>query len=721
VTDPKADPAGSTTRVSDNRANAAGVRPRWPAVPGIAYGGDYNPEQWPADVWADDVARMVQAHVSMVTVGVFSWALLEPTEGHYDFSWLDTVLGLLHENGIAVDLATSTASPPAWLARHYPASLPVTREGNRMWPGSRQAFCPSSVDYRRGSTSLARALATRYGTHPAVVMWHVNNEYGCHTAQCFCDVSAAAFRGWLTNRYGTIETLNDVWGTAFWSQHYAEWDEVLPPRLTPSHHNPTQSLDWLRFSDAELLSCFTAERDVLREITPHLPVTTNFMGTFKPLDYFSWAREEDVVSNDHYLLGADPASHVHLAMSADLVRSTGDGRPWILMEHSTSAVNWQPRNLAKAPGQMRRNSLQHVARGADAVCFFQWRASAKGAEKFHSAMMPHAGTDTKVWREVVELGADLLAIADVAGSRVESRVAIVWDWQAWWAVELEAHPSIDVTYLDFMRQTYEALWRLGITVDFVPPDADLSGYHLVAVPSLYLVSDQAAANITAYVEGGGHLVCTFFSGIVDPGDAVRLGGYPGAFRRVLGVRVEEFFPLAAGQTVALSDGSTGRIWSEMVHLEGATAVASFVDGPVAGSPAVTRHAFGSGVAHYLSSFLDTDALTRLLSDALAAAGVRGVGTHGADVEVVRRRDDDGVSYLFVINHSSDDVDVPSDGEELLRGAVVAGSVTVEAGGVAVVRERSAGGSRSTLADSSIDGAQSVGGGSSGPAHELGKE
>jgi beta-galactosidase len=530
----------------------------WPRVPGIAFGGDYNPEQWPESVWPEDVALMRAAGVSMVTVGVFSWALLERRAGEFDFGWLDRVFDLLHDAGIAVDLATATASPPPWFSRAHPDTLPVTKDGVRLEPGSRQAYCPSAPAYREAATSLARTLAQRYGTHPALVMWHVNNEYGCHVAQCYCDVSAAAFRRWLEARYGDVEALNAAWATAFWSQHYTDWAEIMPPRSTPTWANPTQQLDWYRFSSAELLACFTSERDAVREVTPDLPITTNFMGTFKPVDYFDWAPHEDVVSNDHYLLGHDPAPHVQLAMSADLVRSAKRGAPWVLMEHSTSAVNWQPRNLAKQPGQLARNSLQHVARGADAVCFFQWRASRAGAEKFHSGMVPHAGTDTKVWREVVDLGAKLKAIAEVAGTRVTADVAILFDWNAWWAAELDSHPSADVQYLPMVRDYYEALWNQGVTVDFVRPDDDLSGYRLVIAPCLYLVTDDAAANIAGYVHGGGHLLCTFFSGIVNQDDAVRLGGYPGAFRDLLGVRVEEFFPLAEGGSVRLSDGATGR-------------------------------------------------------------------------------------------------------------------------------------------------------------------
>ena len=660
----------------------------WPQVQGIAYGGDYNPEQWPESTWAEDVALMREAGVSLVTVGVFSWALLERSEGKYDFGWLDRVLDLLHENGISVDLATATASPPPWFSRQYPDSLPVDRQGHRLWPGSRQAYCPSSPEYRTAATRLAGALATRYGQHPAVVMWHINNEYGCHVPQCYCDTSAAAFRAWLQRRYGDIGGLNTAWGTAFWSQHYEDWEQILPPRATPTWGNPTHQLDWSRFSSDELLECFKAERDVLRRITPGIPITTNFMGAFKPVDYFHWAGEEDLVSNDHYLIGDDPAPHVHLAMAADLVRSAGHGAPWVLMEHSTSAVNWQLRNLAKQPGQLRRNSLQHVARGADAVCFFQWRASRAGAEKYHSGMVPHAGTDTLVWREVVELGADLKALGEVAGTRVQAEVAIVFDWPAWWACELDAHPSADVRYLPLVRDVYDAFWNLGTTIDFVRPGQDLSRYKLVVVPALYLVSDEAAENLTNYARDGGHLLCTFFSGIVNTDDAVRLGGYPGAFREALGVRVEEFFPLRENETVTLSDGTSGTVWTELLHPEGADVVTTYTDGPLAGAPASTRHIFGTGVAHYVTTRLDPAGLAGLLRDMCTAAGVTGPIIARAGIEAVRRRGA-GASYLFVINHTEQEVDLVNlgiAGDDLLTGKPVADGLSLAAGRVAVVKE-----------------------------------
>ena len=625
---------------------------RWPAVEGIVYGADYNPEQWPEDVWAQDVELMQQAGVNLVNLGIFSWATLEPEPGRLDFGWLDRVVELLHEGGIGIDMATATAAPPPWFSQANPDSLPTRSDGTPLWWGSRQAYCPSSPAYRSAAAQMSGRIAERYGQHPAVRMWHVNNEYGCHVAHCYCDVSAAAFRRWLQGRYGDLAALNAAWGTSFWSQRYSAWEQVLPPRDSPTWRNPTQQLDWWRFGSDELLALFKAERDAVRAVSD-LPLTTNFMAShFKALNYLTWAPEMDLVSNDHYLIGEDPAPEVELALSADLTRGIAGQAPWLLMESSTSAVNWQPRNLAKAPGQLRRNALQHLARGADGIMFFQWRASRAGAEKFHAGMVPHAGTDSKVWREVVELGELLQSLAAVKGTWVDAQVAVLWDYEAWWAVELDSHPSQDVSFLAAVRATYECLWRAGITVDFVHPEADLAPYRLVLAPSLYLMSDGAAKAVTDYVHGGGRLVVSYFSGIVDDNDHIRLGGYPGALRDVLGVRVEEFFPLAAGQQVGLSGGGTGSVWTELLATAGAEPMQTYTDGPLAGTPAITRHGFGSGTAWYIATTADPATLSNVLLEATAAAGVRPAAQVPAGVEAVRRGD-----LLFVINHTAEDVTV----------------------------------------------------------------
>ncbi|MEV1078664.1 beta-galactosidase [Streptomyces sp. NPDC050211] len=659
-------------------------------LPGIAYGGDYNPEQWPEEVWAEDVRLMREAGVTMVSVGIFSWALLEPSEGEYDFSRMDKILDLLHANGIAADLATPTAAPPAWFFRKHPEALPVDKDGRRLSYGSRQTFCPSSPAYREAALRIAGALGERYADHPAVVMWHVHNEYGCHNAECYCDESAAAFRVWLRAKYDDLAALNHAWGTTFWSQWYYDWDEIIPPRPTGAVPNPTHQLDWRRFCSDALLSLYKAERDVLREAAPSLPATTNFMVmyNFDALDYWRWAPELDVVSNDHYLRSTDPESEIDIALSGDLMRSLAGG-PWLLMEHSTGAVNWQPVNRAKTAGELRRNALAHVARGADGIAYFQWRAAKAGAEQWHSAMLPHAGTDSQIWRDVVRLGADLKALAEVRGTTGTAQVAIAWDWDARWALELPSQPSETVRHLDLVRSWYEPLWRAGVAVDFVRPDADLSSYRLVLAPSLYLIDDTGTANLTGFAERGGTLAVGFHTGMVDENCHVRLGGYPGAFREALGVRTDELFPLLPGEKIGLGGDATATLWSERVRLEGAEAVASYTDGPLAGVPAVTRNSHGTGTTWYVSTRPDPDTLTALLDRIRTEAGVRPVlDAVPEGIEAVLRRGTDA-DYLFLIDHAGKgaEVQVSADATELLTGKpVMSGMVEVAPGEIAVVRQ-----------------------------------
>lgn len=658
----------------------------WSNVEGIAYGGDYNPEQWPVNVRLEDLELMKEAGVTFLSVGIFSWALLEPSEGQYNFGWLDEVMDNLAAHGIKVALATATAAPPAWLVRRHPEILPVTADGRVLGPGSRRHYTPSSAVYRRYASGITRVIAERYKNHPALALWHVDNELGCHVSEFYGAEDAAAFRAWLERRYGSIDALNAAWGTAFWSQNYGSFEEILPPGVAPSTLNPGQQLDFQRFNSWALMDYYRELVAVLREVTPGIPATTNLMASSatKALDYFDWAKDLDVIANDHYLVAADPERHIELAFSADLTRGIAGGDPWILMEHSTSAVNWQPRNQPKLPGEMLRNSLAHVARGADAVMFFQWRQSFAGSEKFHSAMVPHGGRDTRVWREVVGLGAALKRLAPVRGSRVESRVAIVFDYEAWWASEIDSKPSEDVRYLDLLRAFHRSLFLRGVSVDMVHPTAALEAYDLVLVCTLYAVSDADASNIAAAASAGATVLVTYFSGIVDQNDHVRLGGYPGAFRDLLGIRVEEFHPLLAGSQLKLSDGGVSSIWSEHVHLAGAEAVQTFAEYPLEGVPSLTRHAAGSGTAWYLATFPDHDGIEALVDRLLAESGVAPVAAADAGVELVRRRADSGGSYLFAINHTRSAAAVEAVGIDLLAGSAFAG--TVEAGSVAVIAE-----------------------------------
>lgn len=662
---------------------------------GLCFGGDYNPEQWPETIWAEDIALMRRAGVNLVSVGVFAWASIEPQPGKYDFAWLDRVLDLLDAGGIRVALATPTASPPPWFSLAHPEALPVTSDGVRLLHGSRDTYCVAAPAYREASLRIASTLAARYADHPALAMWHVHNEYG---TGCRCDLVAAAFRDWLRGRYQGLEALNAAWVTAFWGQRYGAWEEIFPPRATQYLVNPAQALDFRRFLSAELFAAFAEQRAVLREVTPDVPVTTNFVfGDWVPVDHRRWAQDLDLVAIDHYPFvppGSDPAGTAvaeQTAFHADLARSWAGGRPWLLMEQSAGTVNTGLRLVSKAPGEMTRNSISHLARGSRGAMFFQWRASRGGSEQYHSALVPHAGPDSRIFREAVALGGLMGRLAQVDGAAVEAPVAILWDAEAWWGLLGPGLPAPEPRYVDALYAAHRALWRSGITADFVAPEADLSGYRLVLVPSLYLVSDQGAESVRRYVDGGGHLMVWYFSGIVDVNAQVRLGGYPGAFREVLGVRVEEFHPLAPEAPVTLTSGATGRTWSEHVHLAGAEAVDHYAAGPLGGLPAVTRAAYGAGVAWYLSTGLDDADLGKLICSVLRLAGVTPPAPGPtAGVEVVHRTAGD-TRWLFAINHGDQPYDLQLSGTglsgatDLVTGAMVGAVAIVPAGGFVVLR------------------------------------
>ncbi|MFF2167660.1 beta-galactosidase [Streptomyces sp. NPDC058175] len=645
----------------------------------LVYGGDYNPEQWPEEVWADDVRLMKEAGVTSVTLGVFSWAKLEPTPGAREFGWLDRLMDVMHSHDIGVVLATPTASPPPWLGRLHPETLPRDENGQTVWWGSRQQFAHSSSTYRRHAAAITEDLAVRYGHHPALRMWHINNEYCTFD---YGDEAARAFRDWLRKRYGTLNALNEAWGTAFWSQHVETWADVIPPRRAQYLHNPTQVLDFRRFTSDALLECYTAERDIVRRHSPaRVPVTTNFMPFWIGQDAWAWAEREDVVSVDVYPDPRDPLGGQYNAMIADMTRSQARG-PWMVMEQAAGPVNWRGVNHPKPRGLNRLWSLQAVARGADAVCYFQWRQSRQGAEKFHSGMVGHAGEEGRAFAEVKQIGAELAELgSQVPGTRMAADVAVLHDWHSWWAGRQDGRPSAHVVYEDVVRAWHRALWEAHLTTDFAHPEHDLSAYKMVVVPHLYLLTDAAIENLLAYVRGGGTLVSGFFTGVADTDDRVRPGGMDARLRALFGIRtVHEWWPLDPDETVDCGD-FTGTLWSEELTAEPGTEVdAVYRGGELDGLPAVLRR----DRARYLSTLPQPPALRSLLADAAAEAGVRPpLPGLPAGVEAVRRGE-----LLFLLHHGQDEVTVslPDDTtyRDLLTGAGHCGSVTLGRFGVAVL-------------------------------------
>ena len=670
----------------------------------IWYGGDYNPDQWPEEVWDDDVRLMKKAGVNLVSVGIFSWAKIETSEGVYDFDWLDRIIDKLGEAGIAVDLASATASPPMWLTQAHPEVLWKDYRGDVCQPGARQHWRPTSPVFREYALKLCRAMAEHYKGNPYVVAWHVSNEYGCHNRFDYSEDAEHAFQQWCEERYGTIDAVNDAWGTAFWAQRMNDFSEIVPPRFIGDGNfmNPGKLLDFKRFSSDALKAFYIAERDTLAEITPDLPLTTNFMvsASGSVLDYDDWGDEVDFVSNDHYFIPGE--AHLdELAFSASLVDGIARKDPWFLMEHSTSAVNWREINYRKEPGQLVRDSLAHVAMGADAVCYFQWRQSKAGAEKFHSAMVPHAGEDSAVFRDVCELGADLNKLSDegILGSRLaKSRVAVVFDYESEWATEHTATPTQHVHHVDEPLAWFRALADQGVTADVVPVRGAWDDYEMVVLPSVYLLSEETTRRVRDYVVGGGRLVVTYYTGISYEKDHVWLGGYPGSIRDVVGVRVEEFMPMGDDFTgvpdrLELSNGAVAHDIADVIgSVDGtATVLETFKDDPwtgMDGAPAIVAHTFGEGRSVYVGARLGRDGIALSLPEILDSLGMAEAGGNDGRVLHVEREGANGSRFVFSFNRTHETVRVPVEGEVVVSSfADVDGeTASIKPNGVIVTKQ-----------------------------------
>ena len=664
------------------------LEPRSAPVVPIYYGGDYNPEQCSPETRREDVRLMRRAGVNLVTVGVFSWAQLEPREGEFDFGWLRSVLDLLGEADIGVDLSTPTASPPPWVMARYDDVAPLDERGARFSHGSRQHFCVLSPNYRRLAARVVARLVGELGDHGAVRMFHLHNEYACHVPYCYCDRHAEGFRSWLAGRYGSVPELNRAWGTSFWSQRYATFDEVLPPRMTPTHANPAQLLDFKRFSNDTWLEECLEEKRLVREVRPDIPVTTNFMGLFKPLDYFAWAEHLDLVSTDNYPDPADPQAAFWSALHYDMVRSLNKSVPWVVMEQTTYRVNWRRHNVPKVPGQMRALAYQALARGSSGLLFFQWRASRSGAEKFHSAMVPHSGERSPVFAEVVRLGAELALLEGLGAAPVAAEVGVLFSWPNWWALEEGTQPAQDMSMQGQLAWMARPLYDRQVTLDFCRPAEDLSRYRAVVAPSLYLLSEQEGANVVDYVQQGGTAFISFWSGIVDANDEVHMGPYGGPLRPLLGCDVLDVAPLPPGEQVEVEweDGTrtAADFWADVAVERDGKVLARVASGPWAGTPAVVETAYGAGTAYYVGVRLDTGGMRRLYDRCEATCGRE--GEPGVE-RTVRRAG--GARYEFLVNHGATEhqVTVTWPGTELLSDVQAAGTLTLAPWGVAVVRSQ----------------------------------
>lgn len=664
----------------------------------IPYGGDWNPEQWERPVWDEDARLFEQAGIDLLSVNIFAWTALQPAEDTYEFARLDEVLALLESRGMRACLGTSTAAVPAWLATRYPDVMRVDEQGRRHRFGGRHNACPNSPAYRRLAPALAGQLARRYAGRDVAALWHVSNEFG---GACYCPHCERAFRVWLQERYGTLDALNHAWNAAFWSQTITAWEEIVAPNeLSVQGGERTTAvqgltLDYQRFMSDALLGAYRLEADAIRAEIPDAVITTNLMGTYRPLDYRAWAPHLDVIAWDSYPSPQD--SPAAIALRHTLMRSLKGGQPFMLMEQTPSQQNWQAYNALKRPGVMRLQSWQAVAHGADAVMFFQMRRSVGACEKFHGAVMEHHGrTDTRVFREVAQLGAELKDLGSVTlGARTPARVAVWFDWPTWWAVENSSGPTAALHYLREVTALYAAFHAQGYAVDLVGPDSDLGGYGLLASTLLYLLPPGAAQRITAFVEGGGVFLAGLMTGGADESDRVFPGGPPGPLKDLLGVWVEEVDALPPGETneVVMQGELTGTfpctLLFEQLRVEDAEVLGTYGQDFYAGTPVLTRRRAGRGQAWKLGSSVD-DAGLRALARALCdEAGVSPLVPDLPDGVEVTRREGPGGRVLFLLNHAPQErrVEVPGlSGTDLLSGEAMGESVLLPPHGVRVVRE-----------------------------------
>ena len=643
-------------------------------MPGLLHGGDYNPEQWLAQrdtVWKQDMALAREAGVNTLSVGIFAWSHLEPEEGRYEFGWLDAVMDMLWENGIKAILATPSGARPPWLAEAYPEVLRVNQLRQKQLYGGRHNHCMTSPVYRAKVAAINARLAERYRDHPALGMWHISNEY---SGACHCPLCQQAFREWLKARYATVEALNDAWWNQFWAHRYNSFEQIESPTSPDwlgENENHGLKLAWRRFTSDRHCDFMAQEIATLKAITPDVPVTSNMMSTAQDIDYFALGKRMDRASWDNYPVWtgteADADVGYDTAFRHDLMRGTGGNKPFLMMESSPSAVNWQAMNALRRPGTVVLQGLQAIAHGSDSVQYFQFRKSRGSFEKFHGALVDHVGHgDTRVFREVRRVGDALKRLSDVAGGAPENRAALIYDWENRWALEDARFATLDKGYERTVITHHTAMMRAGYGVDVLDQTCDLTGYRLVAAPMCYMLRKGFAEKLQAFVRGGGTLVLTYVSGYVDENDLCFAGGFPGPLSEVAGIWAEELDvqPAERENTFAY-DGQTYacREYFELTHARGAEVLSTYESDFYAGMPALTRNGYGQGVCYYVAARTDAAFLRELYGAAMREQGLAPLLENiPVGVGVTRRVGDPAGETLFVMNY------LPSEQTVTLQGA-----------------------------------------------------
>ena len=673
-----------------------------PKYPKLWHGGDYNPEQWQAKTWSQDMDLMELAKFKVATVGVFSWVSLEPEEGVYNFGWLDQILDMLHDSGKFAILATPSAAPPAWMSKKYPEILKVGPDRVRRLHGNRVNYDWCSPVYREKVKTMATKLAERYGNHPALLMWHVSNEYGEASYSEFCRL---AFIRWLQAKFdNNLDTLNAAYWTAFWGHTYTDWDQIEipgPPYGETAIHGLT--IDWRRFNTDVIVDFFQNESEPLRRLSPHVPITTNLMGFYGGLNAWKIAPHVDIVAWDSYpQFSQEPMnqrSWAKVAMVHDLYRNLKGGQPFLLMEFTPSSSNWYPVMSLKPPGMHHLEGLQAVAHGSDSVMYFQWRQSRGCQEKFHGAVVNHGTTsNSRVFQDVASIGKSLSTIDGVVGGVTHAEVALIYDWESAWAIEAACGPiQKDKGYFETVLDHYFPVWQEGIAVDVIAPHCELSGYKLVVAPMLYLSQPGFAERLKAFVESGGTVVATYMTSYTDENDLIHEEGFLGPLQEIFGITVEELdakFPSETAQIV-VGDNVLGldgvfpcHTFCERIHPTTAEVIAQYSEVWYSGEPAVTINQLGSGQAIYIASRNDHVFTEQLLYALLARLDIEGAAPFQLPlgVSATRRTSAEG-DFLFILNMTPEThwVPLPYEYHEFLSRRVISDNLELEPYGVAVLR------------------------------------
>lgn len=632
----------------------------------MLFGGDYNPEQWPEDSWQDDIDKLKRADINSATINVFSWALLEPRESKYDFTQLDRLFELLEKNGINVILATSTGALPMWMSTKYPEVNRVNVEGVKQKQGKRHNACPNNRIFQKLVRQLVERIAERYAKKGNLVAWHVSNEY---EGYCYCNKCVEEFRRWLQNKYKNLPNLNQGWNSNFWSHTINDWNEIIPPMLTTDLFSNGKSvlsgaeIDYRRFQSESLLKNFMLEKEAIKKFDRNHPVTTNFMGSKKDIDYFKWAPHIDIISWDSYPMPDDKASKS--AMEHDLMRGLKQ-KPFILMEQTPNQQNWYPFNKLKQPNEMRMLSYQALAHGANGINFFQLKQSRSGAEKFHGAVLTVGdAVNSRTYREVQKLGKELASLpTDLQDSKFKAEVAIVFDWESYWGLENSIGPLEELSYVDEVQRFYKAFYDSGISVDFVSKTTNLEGYTVVVAPVLYMWNDEFVANITKYVKSGGRFLTTYLSGIANENDQIFVEGYLSPLQKLLGIKIDERDARSENEAINIVSNK-GRLLGkatgvcDLVISQGAKSVAHYgKEVFYSDCSAITVNDFEKGKAFYCGAGLDTTGMKNLIQQLVDGTSLDVVNSVNFEVST---RISNNKKYTFIINTIDQTQDVKISG------------------------------------------------------------